>query len=194
MSKRAIFIFIIILIIVFGIFFYLGFQIDKTDEKNVLGTTNNVQTNKVEEAENETIIETVTTDEKTTPNTMITLKKYYRECGHTIITNNELSEDMVNLTEEEIKEKYLDWELESFSQDEIILSKELDSFCGEHYLLTERDGFINIYTVDENGIVTFKEKTNLSVDYLPETDRITLKNGLMVYGTDELNKLLEDFE
>ena len=194
MSKRAIFIFAIILMILFGVFFYLGFQIDKNDEKKLLSDANNMQINKIDGMENETIIETTTSEEKTTPNTILTLQKYYKECGHTITTNNVLPEEMVNLTEEEFREKNLDWELDLFSQEEIILSKELDSFCGEHYLLTESGGFITISTVDENGIVTFKEKTNLSVDYLPEVDRIELKNGLMVYGTDELNKLLEDFE
>ena len=194
MSKRAIFIFVVFLIIVFSIFFYLGFQIDKKDEKKLLSDVNTIEENIIDDQENETIIETVTTDEKTTPSTILTLEKYYQECGHTIVTNDTIPEEAVNLTEEEVRDKYADWQLEEFSQEEVVLYKELDSFCGEHYLLTEKDGFINIYTVDENGMVTFQEKTDLSVDYLPETDRITLKNGLMVYGTDELNKLLEDFE
>ena len=142
----------------------------------------------------ENLIETTTFEEKTTPNTILTLQKYYAECGHTIETNNVIPYEQVNLTEDEIKEKYSDWNLESFSAEEIILSKEVDSFCGEHYLVTEKDGFVAISTVDQDGIVTFKEKTNISVEYLPETDRITLKNGLMVYGTEELNKLLEDYE
>ena len=139
-------------------------------------------------------MQTGTLEEKTTPNTILTLKKYYTECGHTITTSAKIPEDKVNLTENEFKEQYSDWEMESFSQDEIILLRKLDSFCGEHYLLTEKDGVINISTVDAEGIVRFKAKTNLPVEYLPETDRITLRNGLMVYGTDELNKLLEDFE
>lgn len=194
MKKRAIFIFIIILIILFGVFFYIGIQVDKEDTKNLLGNTNNLPTNELEKMESENLIETTTFEEKTTPNTILNLQKYYIECGHTIETNNTLPKEQVNLTEDEIREKYADWNLELFSSEEIILLKEVDSFCGEHYLVTEKDGFIAISTVDQDGIVTFKEKTNISVEYLPETDRITLKNGLMVYGTEELNKLLEDYE
>ena len=193
MRKRAIFIFIIILIILFGVFFYIGLKVDKLDNKNLLGSINNVQIEE-EKIESENLIETTTFEEKTTPNTILTLQKYYIECGHTIETSNSLPEEEVNLTEDEIREKYADWNLELFSSEEIILLKEVDSFCGEHYLVTEKDGFIAISTVDQDGTVTFKEKTNIPVEYLPETDRITLKNGLMVYGTEELNKLLEDYE
>ena len=193
MRKRAIFIFIIILIILFGVFFYIGLKVDKLDNQNLLGSINNLQI-KEEKVESENLIETTTFEEKTTPNTILTLQKYYIECGHTIETSNSLPEEEVNLTEDEIREKYADWNLELFSMEEIILLKEVDSFCGEHYLVTEKDGFIAISTVDQDGTVTFKEKTNISVEYLPETDRITLKNGLMVYGTEELNKLLEDYE
>ena len=194
MKKRAIFIFIIIIIILFGVFFYIGLKVDKENNHNLLGSINNLQIEEEEKVESENLIETTTFEEKTTPNTILTLQKYYTECGHTIETNNTLPEEQVNLTEDEIREKYADWNLELFSVEEIILLKEVDSFCGEHYLVTEKDGLIAISTVDQDGTVTFKEKTNISVEYLPETDRITLKNGLMVYGTEELNKLLEDFE
>ena len=197
MKKRAIFIFAIFLIIIFGVFFYLGLQLDKDKNKdaNLTDDTNSVKSSEInEKIENENTVEAASSEEKTGPNTILTLQKYYIECGHTITTNTSLPEELVNLTEEEIEEEYNDWELLEFSNEEIILLKELDSFCGQHYLLTESDGFIVISTIDEHGIVNFKEKTDLSVDYLPETDRITLKNGLMVYGTDELNKLLEDFE
>lgn len=193
MKKRAIFIFIIIIIILFGVFFYIGLKVDKENNHNLLGSINNLQIEE-EKVESENVVETTTFEEKTTPNTILTLQKYYTECGHTIETSNALSEEEVNLTEDEIREKYADWNLELFSSEEIILLKEVDSFCGEHYLVTEKDGFIAISTVDQDGTVTFKEKTNISVEYLPETDRITLKNGLMVYGTEELNKLIEDFE
>ena len=31
-------------------------------------------------------------------------------------------------------------------------------------------------------------------DYLTETDKISIKNGLKVYGKEHLNQTLEDFE
>lgn len=56
---------------------------------------------------------------------------------------------MVNLTKEELAAKYPGWNLEEFSKKEVLLSKELDSFCGEHYLLIEEEGKVLLYSLDE---------------------------------------------
>lgn len=98
------------------------------------------------------------------------------------------------MTKQEVKEKYPNWKLEEFSKEEIVLSRTMDSFCGEHYYLTEENGYISVYTVDENENKEIKEEGKISTEYLTETDKIALKNGIMIYGTEELNKLLEDFE
>lgn len=195
MNKRAIFIFcfILVLIIVFALCFYIGFNIDREEENNIVQNNTVITIEKNEINKNE-VIETSISDEKTTPNTILILKKCYLDCGHTITNKSTISEEMVNLNEEEIKEKYPSWKLEEFSQEKIVFYKELQSFCGEHYLLTEESGYINIYTIDEGENKSLKEKTSVSVEYLPETDRISLRNGLMIYGTEELNKILEDFE
>ena len=37
-------------------------------------------------------------------------------------------------------------------------------------------------------------ETDLYTEYLTETDKITLRNGIFVYGTENLNKVLEDYE
>ena len=36
--------------------------------------------------------------------------------------------------------------------------------------------------------------TDISVQYLPETDKLNLKDGIKIYGVDNLDKTLEDFE
>ena len=38
------------------------------------------------------------------------------------------------------------------------------------------------------------EKTEISVEYLTETDKVEIQNGIRVNGVEELNQLLEDFE
>lgn len=190
MSKRAIFIFILIFII----FFLIGFTIGQGRQQN-----NNLENNSTLE-KNENIInegptiEVNSSEEKTTPNTIMILKKEYTDCGHEVSSRATIPEEMVNLTKEEIAEKYSNWEIEEFSKEQIILSKKVDSFCGEHYLLIEENGEVNLYMIDEAEEKSFKRKVDIAIEYLPETDRITLKNGLMVYGTENLNKMLEDYE
>lgn len=192
MNKRAIF--ILVLIIVFCIFFYIVFNFQRDSVQNEIIRNDMIfDENKDEEQGNKTV-ETVSQDSKTTPNTMLVLKKYYTNCGHVISDSAIMPEEMVNLTEEEIKEKYTNWDVEEFSEDEVVLARTLESFCGEHYYVTEEDNYISIYIIDENGSKTLKENDKISCEYLPETDRINLKNGIIVYGTEELNKLLESFE
>ncbi len=191
MNKKAIFIF---LIIILGVCILLVYNVQKEKKQNDIIRNDMIfdeETNLVYEEET---LETTSQEEKTTPNTLLVLKKYYTDCGHTISNTASMPEEMVNLTEEEIAQKYPNWEVEVFSEDEVVLAITLDSFCGEHYYLTEEDGYISVYIVDEAENKTLKATGKLSTEYLTETDKIALKNGIMVYGTEELNKILEDFE
>lgn len=193
MSKRAIL--FLFLIIVFVIFFVISFTIKSgNDDENVTPNNRTNEENIVEIIDENNIIEVSSLEQKTRPNTILILNKEYTDCGHTISTRASLPQEMVNLTKEEIIKQYPNWELQEFSNEQIVLSRTLESFCGEHYLLTEEDGHISIYTMDEQDNRTLKEATNISTEYLTETDKISLRNGLMVYGTENLNKLLEDFE
>ncbi len=190
MNKKAIFIFV--LIIIFGICFYIGFNFRKENKQNNI-IKNDMIFNDIENDEQESI-ETNTKEEKTTPNTILTFKKYYTGCEHTISSKEDISERLVNLTEKEILEEYPSWEIQEFTADEVVFVKEFESFCGEHYYLIEEEGEVNIYEIDENENKILKERTNILCEYLPETDRISLKNGITIYGLEELNKILEDYE
>lgn len=192
MNKKAIFIFVLVIMIFIGI--YIGFSVQKNKKQNELIRNDMILNETRGTPINDETIEISAQEEKTTPNTILTLKKYYTDCGHAIGNSATIPEEMVNLTEKEIKEKYTNWEIEKFSKEEIILIRTQESFCGEHYYITEEDGYISIYTEDEAGNRTLKEEGKISCEYLPETDRINLKNGIMIYGTEELNKTLEDFE
>lgn len=190
MNKKAIFIFA--LIIIFGICFYIGFNFGRENKQNNI-IKNDMIFNEVEDDGNEAM-ETNAKEEKTTPNTILTFKKYYTGCEHTISSSEKIPDRLINLTQEEIIKEYPSWEIQEFTSDEVIFVKELESFCGEHYYLIEEEGEVNIYEIDENENKILKERTNILCEYLPETDRISLKNGITIYGKEELNKILEDYE
>ena len=84
--------------------------------------------------------------------------------------------------------------LNGFSSNEIVISKEEQGMCNEHYLLQEEEGGLTIYSIDENNQQKIFQRTGIVVDYLPETDKVNLKNGIRVNGKENLNKILEDFE
>ena len=63
-----------------------------------------------------------------------------------------------------------------------------------HFVLREDEGKITVYKINENNEEEIYEKTEISVEYLSETDKGKISDGIKVNGIEELNQLLEDFE
>ena len=139
-------------------------------------------------------IATNSQEEKISPNCLLILKKYYDECNHTINEYVDVPQDLVNGTEEDLKKEYPYWQIEKYSSNEIILYKEFNSNCGQHFVLREDEGKITVYKINENNEEEIYEKTEISVEYLSETDKGKISEGIKVNGIEELNQLLEDFE
>lgn len=133
-------------------------------------------------------------EEKISPNCFITLKKLYKECGHTTSEYLEIPEELVNKTQEDLKEKYENWNIEKFSDTEIILSKEEEGECGEHFIVRDKEGKVTIYEVLKDGSEQEYEVTDIWTEYLTQTDKINMQNGIRVNGKQALNQLIEDFE
>ena len=192
----------IIAIIVVGI--TLGFltglylyKITTIDTKKEIAETVEDESTEIADLSNEEISELIQTNnnqEKTSPNCVITLKVYYEVCEHLIETRKNIEEAEVNLTEEELKQKFTEWEVQKFTPNEIVLYKEVNEFCNEHFLLKEKDGYIAIYKLDENNNEKFLRTTEISTEYLANQDLEKITNGIKIYTEKELNKTLEDFE
>ncbi len=149
---------------------------------------------KEEQMANQNTTAVSSTEEKVAANAILILKKYYTKCDHTINEYVELPQELVNLTKEQVQEKYADWQVIGFEKGKITLYKEFDDVCGEHFKLKIEDGKVVVYTVNNDGTETLYEKTNISSEYLTETDLINMQNGLEIYGKEELNQVIEDFE
>ena len=134
------------------------------------------------------------TEEKVAANAILILKKYYTQCDHTINEYVELPQELVNMTKEEVQAQYPDWEVIGFEQGKITLYKEFDDVCGEHFKLRVEDGKVVVYIVKNDGSESLYEKTDISSEYLTETDLINMQDGLEIYGKEELNQIIEDFE
>ena len=142
----------------------------------------------------ETVIETSSSDEKISPDATLILEKKYQDCKHVVTTTSEIPIEMVNLTEEKIKEMYRGWDVKEFSENEVHLYKIVDGICGEHFVITKDDDIVVVYKLDENYDKTIYQKTDISTEYLPEEDLKKLEDGIYVYGVSDLNSELENFE
>lgn len=179
-----------------GLYLYKINQIDYSETEIVAETIEDDCTAIAQLSDEELadLVETNSDEEKTSPNCVITLKVYYEKCEHLIETRKNIEEAEVNMTEEELKQRFSDWELQKFTTNEIVLYKEANEFCDEHFLLKEEDGYIAIYKLDEKENAQFFQTTEISTEYLAEEDLEQIRNGIKVYTKKELNKTLEDFE
>ena len=173
--------------VMMGIYFYGS---DNTEDTNLL----NVQLAEESILENNVTVSTSLTEEKVSPNCTIVEKQYFTGCDHLIKDIKEIPEDWINMTEEQILEQYPDWTLESFTNNQIIVSQEKEGYCGEHYVIRTHDDVIGIYTLDENGKETLKEDTDIPTMYLTEEDLEILNKGIQAIGENQLHQVLEDYE
>jgi hypothetical protein len=200
MKNKVIIILMTISIFVVSIFtgMYVYKIFNKKEEKianlNELYSNYTINTEKnIVEIEN-AIVNANSREEKITPNTKFVLRKYYEECGHSINEYVELPQELINMTKEELEKQYKDWNVYTFSENEVILIKNINDYCDQHYILKELDGYVGVYKVDENGKENLVEKTGISTQYLTTTDLSHLKSEIKIYGLENLNKYLEDFE
>ena len=49
-------------------------------------------------------------------------------------------------------------------------------------------------TINENNEEELYEETEIAIDYLTETDKVNIQNGIRVNGNENLNQVIEDFE
>lgn len=104
----------------------------------------------------------------------------------------------MNKTKEELEIKYEEWKIQSFKKNEIIFYKEQEGICNEHYIIKDNEGYVCVYLIysnqEKNKQEILVEVTEIITDYLPETDKRALKEGIKVVGRDKLNATLEDYE
>lgn len=186
---------IIIVSIITAVVIYNGEDEEqaKVSIKNIEENTTNTLNNSIN-SDNQNVIETNVKEVRISPNAFITFKETYEGCGHTKVDFAEVPEDFVNLSKEELKDKYSDWNIEKFTDTDIILSKDFEGSCDEHFIVKDVDGIVTAFKIKEDGTEEEYEITDIATEYLTDTDKIEMKNGIRVNGKQNLNQLIEDYE
>lgn len=140
------------------------------------------------------VTETYSTEEKLGFNSTFAIKKYYGQCGHFEFNYSELPKELVNLTKKEIENLYPDWNVEEFSSSGVVLAKNEDNICNDHYVIKLNDGNVDVYHLEQNGEESLYKSTNIMNEYLTQDDINNLKTGIYVYGKGNINSVIEDFE
>lgn len=198
MNKKWI-IYIIIAVLISALIGFLVYTF-LTDENEKLQGTDMISKRELAEDNNrinnlmDNVIETSVQEESISPNAIIIKKEYFKACDHLVRTVEDIPEILVNGTKENIEEEYPGWKIEKFSPSEIILYKERQGNCNEHYVVKNHYGVIGIYVINADGREIFKEDTEISTKYLPESDIELLNEGVKIIGKTKLIEFLEDYE
>lgn len=190
--RRSLLIGLIISTIIIGITAGIITHIYSDEEVAKATITNVKEINRT--IENQIVIQTASTEEKTSPNAEITFETYYNRCAHSKIDKQQITSNAVSKTEEELEEIYPEWKIKKFSSDEIIMYREENKMCDDHFMIKENEGYVTIYSIDENNNQEILEKTEIATQYLPEEDIELLKKGIKVNSSTELKKVLSDYE
>ena len=128
------------------------------------------------------------------PKCSVIYETKYEKCGHVSRQYKNITQDLVNKTERDRNGLYPDWAVKEFDSNELVLLKSESGECGEHYILRDVEGKVVVNLLNENGEEKEFEKTDISIEYLTDTDKIDIEKGLKVYGKENLSQIIEDYE
>lgn len=193
MNKKTIIILMLILITTIICLFAMLMYNLKTVQQ--IGSVNTTDISDVENIQNSLIVQTSSSEILISPNATITFFKHYTECNHTTRIKENVSSDMVNMSQIDFANMYSDWSINKFTSSEIELFKDFSGRCDEHFLVkANADGYIDIFTIKKDNTLDLKEKTEIAIKYLSSTDIEDLKSGVILYGNENLNAYIENFE
>ena len=152
------------------------------------------QIEKVKENSVSNEIETSTLESKVSPNAIVNEKRYYKKCDHLIRETVDIPEELVNMSEEDVKKYYAGWNIEKYTPTEITIYKEFSGICNEHYVVKKNGDVLGIYIENDDGVEEWLEDTQIEIQYLPEKDIKNFEVGVKVVGKTNLNLFLEDYE
>ena len=139
-------------------------------------------------------IETSTSESKVSPNAIVNEKRYYKKCDHLIRETVDIPEELVNMSEEDVKKYYAGWNIEKYTPTEITIYKEFSGICNEHYIVKKNGDVLGIYIENDDGVDEWLEDTQIEIQYLPKEDIKNFEVGVKVVGKTNLNLFLEDYE
>lgn len=193
MWKRLIkFCFILIVFLIIG--FYYGYELvqnKKIGEYSALS----YEINDIDED----VIETNFEEDKIRYDTIILVENVYNKCNHKENETIRVSEEMINMKEDEAKEYFeiKGYSVLEFSPNKIKLLKEEDKICKEHFVIkfgNADDLFLSVYKKDDNDELRLYRETDIAKEFLTNIDNENFEEGIDVYGKDNVEKVLEDYE
>lgn len=129
-----------------------------------------------------------------TPSTKLVYEYYYEGDGEIKREEEIPPYFLIDMSRQDVEEKFPDWQLKSFSQSEVIMRKNIPGKVKERYIIREYDGYVAVFFEEPVDGVNLRELTDTPVATLTEEDQKKLKIGISILGDEELIKALENYE
>lgn len=124
-------------------------------------------------------------------NCSLILETKYKKCGHIITEYKKIDSSKYDCIAD-IEKDYRGYEVTLFSSDKIIMNREVNGLCPEHYIIKDHDGYVTVYWEQKDGKdYKIKEITNIRVKTLSLQEQQMLQSGIKAYK-EELFQRLED--
>jgi len=133
----------------------------------------------------------------TNQNTKVTLKRYYTKAEMSNSETVKIDSDKIGLSKNEFMEKYKGWQADSFTADNIVLSKDIDSYPKGYYkisvLIDTAEEYVAVYEFDKDGNANLMEATHTPVELFDSKTVKELRDGIIVDNKDRLYTLLQNY-
>ncbi len=192
----------------FGMSFYMYRNISETvnniNEKSqteVYAQNNDIaeedDTDVEEETEvsevNSNTLEMVMADNTINESTKMVYQYYYKDKGVMEESEEVPPYFLLGFDFNDMLEYYPDWQIVSFSGEEVVMRKIVDEKKEDSFTITQKDGYIAVYYEDEEKGKTLYQITETPVSVLTQEEQVRLNDGIIVKGEYELSKILAEY-
>jgi len=180
-NKKLMYIILPVLLVVgFSIGYFVNYdRKGKTMQKPLTGKERVVETT----PSNDKIIE---------PGAKVTYQRLYKSCNEKYTKEDDIDTEYVGLNKEELKRAYKGWTIKYFAPKHIRLYKEEDGYCPRHFIIGEKDGYVDVYkNVPGKGLKSV-QSTDILVKSLRHEYQENIKDGIVVDTEEKMYQILAD--
>lgn len=178
MKKIIVIVFVILIFAVGYIFYDIGYKVYNPKYEYI-------------KENNDKSIEVLKSDDNIiTNNTKMIYRYYYKNEDKVQVMEDLPPYFLIGLNKDTIQSYMKDWEVLSFSKEEVVLQKVIKTTSIKKYMTGIKNNMVAIF--NEDG--TLKEITNVTIQSVDEDEKVSIIAGIEIVGDDELARFLESLD
>lgn len=141
-------------------------------------------------------MDTKSSDLITTSTKILRRDKYIKGVEYVVQTVDSPSSDILGMDMGAVEKFYKNkgYILLEFNTKQIIISKDIDSWPPNTYVVKGENDSINIYSVGSNGKLIFQKSTDLRLGDLPDQDKEEIIKGKIYENSEAIDDLIDEYK